>query len=312
MPMFHYGDVIAFLKVVETGTITRASELLGLPKSTVSRRLSSLESMLGVKLIYRNTRTTHLTDDGALFFDYCKRSIGILENGKRVIDHRKNQIQGLVKIVTTSVVGYTLISDLLAEFLEVYPHLRLVCVLSENPVEMFREGFDIAIDSGPLSDSGLIATKLGSTETSLFGSPFYFEKKGMPKNIVELNRYDLLDIGKINKHMKWHFKNGNEEQKLDIYPRMVCNDEIMLANVIVSGLGMGNLPAFIAKKYLAEGRLSVVLPQWKMEEKNFYAIFPEQSPMPNQIRVIIDFLVNRLRKKLSWDISPARETRVTG
>lgn len=300
--MLDLGDLMVFAKVVETASLTKAGKLLGLPKSTVSRRVTRLEEHLGAQLLHRSTRAITVTEDGELFFEYCLRSIGVLRDGERALQRKQHVPQGVVRVAIPYLLGQSLVGPLLAEFLELFPDLRLVSALSDDPVAMLRSGFDVAITLGPLADSGLIATKLGVTECGAFGAPQYFERKGMPQSHIELPRFDLLALGSVDRHQKWLFHNGANEVAVEFRPKLVCNDFILLRYAMLSGLGIANLPAFLCKHDLAEGRIVAVLPGWKTANVSFFALFFDPKTVPIRVRTLIDFLVERLRKTLSWDI----------
>lgn len=300
--MLDMGDLLVFTKVVETESLTKAGQLLGLPKSTVSRRLSRLEDHLGAQLLYRSTRSVTVTQDGALFFQYCLRSMGVLRDGERALQSHHSHPQGVVRIAIPYVLGQTLVAPLLADFLTVYPDVRLVSVLSDDVIHLLRSGFDLALAVGPLADSDLVAVKLGTTECGAFGSPGYFERKGMPQNHVELPRFDLLAAGTTDRRHKWRLHNGKEEVTVEYLPKLVCNDLILLRHAVLSELGIASLPAFLCKSDLAEGRLIEVLPGWQTADMSFYALFSDPKTVPVRVRSLIDYLVEHLRPILSWDI----------
>jgi len=299
--MLDLGDLVVFTKVVETESLTKAGRLLGLPKSTISRRVSRLEEYLGAQLLYRSTRAVTVTQDGALFFEYCLRSMGVLRDGERALQSQQHQPQGVVRIAIPYILGQTLIGQLLADFLKVYPDMRLVSVLSDDAPNLLRSGFDVALAVGPLPDSDLIAVKLGTTECGVFGAPGYFERKGVPQSHVELPRFDLLAAGSVDRRHKWRLHHGTQEVTVEYLPKLVCNDLILLRNAAVSELGIASLPAFLCKGDLAAGRLVEVLPGWHTPDVSFYALFGDQS-VPMRVRSLIDYLVEHLRPILSWEI----------
>lgn len=300
--MLDLGDLMVFVKVVETESLTRAGRILGQPKSSVSRRISRLEKHFNVQLLHRSTRAVTVTEDGALFFEYCLRSIGVLRDGERALQSRQHHPQGVVRIAIPYVLGQSLIGPLLAEFLELYPDVRLVSVLSDNAVELLRSGFDVALAVGPLADSGLIGVKLGTTECGAFGAPGYFERKGMAQNHVELPRFDLLAAGTVDRRHKWTLHRRDEEVGVEFTPKLICNDLILLRDAALAGLGIASLPAFLCKHELAAGRLVEVLPGWRTSDMDFFALFADPKGVPVRVRTLIDFVVEKLRPTLSWEI----------
>lgn len=300
--MLDLGDLTVFAKVVETESLTRAGKMLGLPKSTVSRRVSRLEEHLGVQLLHRSTRAVTVTQDGAVFFEYCLRSIGILKDGERALQQQSRTPQGVVRIAIPYLLGQSLVAPLLAEFLNLYPDVRLVSVLSDDAVGLLKNGFDVAIAVGPLADSGLIAVKLGTTESGVYGAPGYFERKGMPQSHVELPRFDLLAAGTLDRRQRWNLHSRDQAVAVEFLPRLVANDLILLRQSVLAELGIASLPAFLCKHDLARGRLVEVLPGWQTEDLEFYALFADPKGVPVRVRTLIDYLVENLRTTLSWEI----------
>ncbi len=300
--MLDLGDLQVFSKIVETESLTRAGLALGLPKSTISRRVSRLEDHLGVQLLHRSTRSVTVTEDGAMFFEYCLRSLGVLRDGERALQNRQNVPRGVVKIAIPYVLGQSLIGPLLANFLDLYPDVRLVSVLTDDAVGLLRAGFDVALAVGPFADSELVAVKLGTTECGIFGAPGYFERKGTPQNHVELPRFDLLAAGTVDRRQRWTLHKEDEQVAVEFSPRLVCNDLILLRHAVISELGIASLPAFLCKRDLAEGKLVDVMPGWQSTDMTFYALFADPKGVPVRVRSLIDYLAENLRHTLSWDI----------
>jgi DNA-binding transcriptional LysR family regulator len=300
--MLDFGDLVVFTKVVEVESLTRAGQILGLPKSTVSRRISRLEAHLGAQLLIRNSRAVTVTPDGAVFFEYCLRSLGVLRDGERALQDQQRQPQGLVRLAMPHALGQTLLPGLLAEFIELYPDLRVVTALSDDPTALLREGFDLAVGVGPLADSGLFAVRLGASEAGAFGAPAYFERKGMPQSHAELTRFDLLAFGMTDRTYRWSLNDGRHDVAVSFSPRLVCNDLLLLREAVLAGLGIASLPAFLCKQDLAEGRLLEILPGWKTEDIVFYALFTDPKTLPARVRALVDFMVERLRRRFSWEI----------
>jgi DNA-binding transcriptional LysR family regulator len=300
--MLDFGDLLVFTRVVEVQSLTRAGQLLGMPKSTVSRRISRLEAHLGAQLLLRNSRAVTVTPDGALFFEYCLRSLGVLRDGERALQNQQRQPQGIVRLAMPHALGQTLLAPILGDFLDLYPDLRVITALAEDATRLLRDGFDLAICPGPLADSGLFAVRLGSSECGAFGAPAYFERKGMPQTHAELTRFDLLALGELERGYRWVLHDGLHDVAVTFTPRLVCNDMLLLREAVLAGLGIANLPAFLCKQDLAEGRIIEILPGWRTEDLTFYAVFTDPKTLPARVRALIDFMVERLRRRLSWEI----------
>lgn len=300
--MIDLRDLMVFMSIVETESLTKTGEILGIPKSTISRKITRLEEHLGVKLLHRSTRSVKVNDDGALFYEYCARCIGVLKDGERAVQSKQQTPEGIIKVALPHILERRFIAPLVTEFLEKYPDVRMVSVLTNDPVESLKGGFDVAITAGPLTDSSLIATKLGVAEFGLYASPLYLERTGIPQSHVDLPRFDLLASGSVDKRESWTLQQDHHEFTVEFKPRFTANDLMLLRHAVLAGLGIASLPAFVCKRDLARGGMVEVLPGSQTRDMSFYAVFPSYQVMPARIRALIDFFVKRLRHELSWNV----------
>jgi DNA-binding transcriptional LysR family regulator len=304
--MIELQDLAIFVKTVELENLTRTAEALGLPKSTVSRRLTRLEAHLGVQLLRRSTHSVTVTEQGGVFFEHSLRCLGVLRDGERAVQTRHLKPQGLIRVAVPAALDRALFGPLVAGFLANHPDVRIVSVLTNEKIDVLRDGYDLAIVSGalPQAESSLTATKVGSTQHGLFASPAYVEARGMPQTHVDLPRYDLLATGALDGRGQWRLEGRHDAVQVDFRPRLTCNDLMLLREAVLSGFGIAALPAFVAKHDLATGRLVEVLPDRRFPDEGFYAVFPRHQVMPVRLRAFIDHLVERLRPALTWDPSP--------
>lgn len=304
MVVIETSDLTVFTKVVELESLTRAAQALGVPKSTISRKLTRLEEALGAQLLLRTTHGITATEQGLIFFDYAARCLGVLRDGTNAVQVEHSHPKGLLRLSVPHELDGSLLAPLLTEYLEAYPDVRLVTVLSNAAVDHFRDGFDLAIvaDTLPLAEASLMTTRLGATEYGLYAAPGYLERNGTPQSHVDLARFDLLTWGSVDMKAQWHLHHGDHQVMVEFRPRLVCNDLMLLRQSVLSGLGVAALPAYICKRDLAEGRMAEVLPGWRPPARSFFAVFPHQNVMPVRVRSFIDFLVERLRPTLSWEM----------
>jgi DNA-binding transcriptional LysR family regulator len=302
--MIETADLLVFTRVVELESLTRVASAMGVPKSTISRRLTRLEEKLGVRLLRRTTHGIVTTEQGVVFFEYAARCLGVLRDGTNAVQVGTTQPKGLLRISVPHELDRSLLAPMLSAYLETYPDVRLVTVLSNETIDHFRDGFDLAIvaDTLPLAEASLMTTKLGTTDYGLYAAPEYLERHGLPQSHVDLPRFDLLAWGTIDVKGQWRLTRDDDEVIVEFRPRLVCNDLMLLRQSVLSGLGIAPLPAFICKHELAEGRMVEVLPGWRPPGRSFFAVFPHQTAMPVRVRAFIDFLVERLRPTLSWEL----------
>ncbi|TPG15808.1 LysR family transcriptional regulator [Sphingomonas koreensis] len=303
--MIETSDLLVFTKVVELESLTRAAQALGVPKSTISRKLTRLEEQLGVQLLRRTTHGVTTTEQGLIFFEYGSRCLGVLRDGANAVQTQHSLPKGTLRIAVPHELDRGLLAPILADYLDRYPDVRLVTVLTDGRVDYLRDGFDLAIvaDTMPLAEASLMTTKLGTTEFGLYAAPDYLDRHGVPQSHVDLPRFDLLVWGTIDAKAHWHLRCGAMQVTVECRPRLICNDITLLRQSVLSGLGVAALPAFACKQDLAAGRMIEVLPGWRPPRRSFFAIFPHQQVMPVRMRALIDFLVERLRPTFSWDIA---------
>jgi DNA-binding transcriptional LysR family regulator len=301
--MIEMSDLVAFVRVVEAESLTRAAKSLGATKSTVSRRITRLEKHLGSQLLHRHSHKVTPTDRGMVYFEFALRCIGLLRDGEFAVQIQQRQPQGVLRIAVPHELDRTLFGPLLTEYLDQYPDVRLVSILANEQVDLLRGDFDLAIVAGNLPTTGtsLIATKLGTSENGVYASPEYVERHGMPQSHLDLPRFDLLAWGINDARAQWRLSRADQEVKVEFQPRLICNDLTLLRHAVLSGLGISILPEFVCKHDLAAGRMVAVLPDWHAPDIPYYAIFPQHSAMPVRVRTFIDFLVDKLRPKLSWE-----------
>ena len=302
--MIEISDLIVFTKVIELESLTRAAQAVGISKSAASRTLTRLERNLGTPLLRRTTHGVSPTEQGLIFFEYALRCLGVLRDGTNAVRLQHNQPQGLLRISVPHELDRSLLGPLLTDYLEAYPDVRLVSVLSNGAVDHLRDGFDLAIVAGslPLAESSLMTTKLGTAEYGIYAAPNYVERKGTPQSHVDLPRFDLLAWGAVDVKAQWQLRRDSHQVSIDFRPRLICNDLMLLRQSVLSGLGIASLPSFICKRDLAEGRMIEVLPGWRSPGKSFFAVFPHHAVVPVRIRAFIDFLVERLRPNLTWEM----------
>ncbi|MFZ5747184.1 MAG: LysR family transcriptional regulator [Pseudomonadota bacterium] len=302
--MFEISDLIAFAKVAETESLTKAGRVLGVPKSTVSRRLTRLEEHLGAQLVRRTTHKVTLTDQGTLFFEYCQRCLGLLRDGERAIQNQHRNPQGLLRVAVPHELDRSVLAPLMTDYLELYPDVRVASVVTNDQIELLRNGFDVAIVVGalPMAESAFIATKLGDADYGVYAAPEYLERKGIPQGHVDLPRFDLLAWGEVDMRATWQLHHDDGDVSVEFKPRMVCNDLMLLRQAVLSGLGIAALPSFICKHDLASGRIVEVLPGWRAPSTRFSAVFPNHQAIPPHVRAFVGFLVKRLRPTFSWDL----------
>ncbi|RXZ38755.1 LysR family transcriptional regulator [Oxalobacteraceae bacterium CAVE-383] len=286
------NDLLLFAKVVDEGSFNRAAERLGLPKSTVSRRIASLETALGERLLLRTTRQLHVTDFGASVLEHAHQVAAEVESATSLAHHRQLEPTGRLRISMPHDLAADLLAPMLARFAIDYPAVTLEMDLSARRVDLIGENFDLAIRvGGTLDDTSLAARKVADFSDGLYASPAYIARRGMPLRPDQLLQHDaLLILGRNGKARPWRLLRGEEIWEEPVPARAVVNSPGVLLRMACSGAGIVAMADEFTEPYLRSGQLLPVLPDWRLPENTAWAVFPGRRLMPRRTRVFLDAL----------------------
>lgn len=289
------NDVLAFTRVADCGSFTAAAARLGWPKSSVSHRVARLERALGVRLLERSTRRLRLTAVGARYHEHARRVLQELEQASATVAHFRAEPQGWLRISASVVLGQALLPPLMAEFATRYPEVQLFVDLANRRVDLLEEGFDVAIRSGVLPDSSMVARSLGWADARLYAAPGYLRKHGKPRTPNELRSHVLFDNAPSAPTDRWMLTHDDGREA--IVParfRIVGNDPALLREVASLGEGVVSLPSFVAAPALAERRLVPILAPWATRRVEVHAVFPSHKNLSPALRAFVDLAAKRL------------------
>lgn len=289
-----FGEMDVFVRVVETGGFTTAARACGMTPSAVSKLVSRLEARLGARLFNRSTRRLGLTPEGERFY---QRSLGILAdlNEAEREAGASAHPQGRVRISCNVPIGRQYLIPVLPEFLALYPEVSLDISLTDAVVDLVETRADVAIRSGPLKDSGLVARKLGDSAHHVVAAPSYLARHGVPVTPAELAGHNCLNFNYQRAGRDWPFLGDGEDEM----PRgnLSISDGDALRHLALAGLGLARLARFQVHDDLREGRLQAVLEDFNPgESKPIHALYVGQGGhLPTRVRVLLDFLGERMR-----------------
>jgi DNA-binding transcriptional LysR family regulator len=276
-----------FATVVEQGSFTRAAELLGMPKSSVSQKISRLESQLGVRLLQRTTRRLSLTPQGELYVEHCQGLLALARSANLAMARLRSAPAGRVRITAPEATGTLLLGKILAEFRALYPEVVLELTLSDEQEDLVGEGYDLALRAAPLKDSSLICRRIGQVARHLVAAPAYLAAHGMPQQLSELGRYACL----VHSAMPvWPLQEGGWR------PQGACvsNSLLALREMALHDGGIALLPHHVCEGDFAAGRLQKVLPDHPIPVNPFYLIYPSREHLAPALRTLMDFVAERL------------------
>ncbi len=292
MEQFQPNDLLVFARVMELGSFSRAAERLGLPKSTVSRRITALEEHLGERLLLRTTRRLAITEFGQQLLEHARQVAAEVDAVTALKEYRQAQPSGRLRVSMPSDFANLMLSDMLAAFVALHPAIALELDLSPRRVDLLGENFDLAVRMGELSDDALLAArKVAVLPSGLYAAPGYLAQRGEPVTPDDLLRHDALRLlGRNGEALSWSLTSG--EQRWDGVPpgRITANSPEFLLQQACAGAGIVAIPVFLATGCVQRGELRRVLPDWCLPATTAWAVFPGRRLMPAKTRAFIDML----------------------
>lgn len=284
-----------FAKVMEMRSFAGAASELALSRATVSKAVSRLEERLGARLFNRTSRRLALTDAGQKL---AERAMQLLMDGEAAENEALAQSavpRGLVRLAVPMTYGVKVIAPLLPEFLGTYPEVSIDLHLSDATVDLIGEGFDAGVRIARLPDSSLVARRLCGMRRYTVAAPSYLKKHGRPTHPMHLAQHRCFGYAYLSTPGVWHYVNAAGEQAT-VRPSgqlRVNNGEATLP-ALLAGLGIADLPDFIVGEVVADGRLEVILKDWKQPEGAVHLVMPPGGPRPARVEVLADYLAAKL------------------
>jgi DNA-binding transcriptional LysR family regulator len=301
-PWMDLKEVLVFAKVVQLGSFVRAARELGIPKSTVSRKVLDLEARLGARLLQRTTRTSNLTDVGRAYYAHAERILAEVEQAEAVVTMLQAAPRGLLRVAAP--LNFTQLGAIAKSFLERYPEVRLEIICSDRLVDLVADGFDVAVRVGRLADSTLIARPLGAMRNVIVANPDLVAALGAPQSPEELQRWPCIAFGSAAERATWELSSRDgKSARLRIEPRLVVNDFDVLAGAAVAGLGAALLPAQRCVEDLRAGRLRRLLPSWSSIERSLQAVYPSGRNVAPKLAAFLDHLAAAFSPP-PWEVLP--------
>jgi DNA-binding transcriptional LysR family regulator len=278
-----------FVRVIDAGSLSAAARSLGLPKSTVSRRLTQLEATLGVPLLHRSTRALTLTDAGRIYLDRVRSIVRDAEEAELEIKSRSARAVGLVRISATVAFGQGVLSPILCRLMEEEPGLRIDLRLAEQRLNIFSDNLDLAIRMGALDDSELVARKLCTVSRVLVAAPGYLKKRCAPTSPRDLETHAcIVTSADLD---RWTFADGTD---LRVPWRLAAGSVMTTVDAALAGHGIALVPRFVVEAALADGRLIEALPQHPLPPAQATALYPRDRVPSIATKRVVDMLVAEL------------------
>ncbi len=290
-----------FIKVVETGGITKAAEQLNLAKSAVSKRLSEIEKQLSVKLINRTTRKSSLTEAGNAYYQKCKLILEEVDDLNCQISSVQQSLNGALKLAVPLSFGVVHLVKALELFAKQHPSLQMDLDFSDRYIDLVEEGFDLAIRIGTLADSSMHARAIAPISHILCASPEYLALNGSPSTSEQLKSHSLLRYSRMPLAGIELTDKDNKKFTVPMESHCIANNGDFLKAMAVSGHGIAFLPRFIVWQELANGTLQSVMQNYQLAQMKAYAVYPQNRYLPKKVRMLIDFLSEHFGENPYWE-----------
>ncbi|MGY0798670.1 LysR family transcriptional regulator [Lysobacter sp. A286] len=298
LPRMHdLNDLYYFALVVEHSGFAAAERAIGIPKSRLSRRISQLETDLGVRLLQRSTRRFAVTDVGNAVYRHAQSMLAEAQAAREVVDRLSAEPRGVVRVSVPVGAAQQQMPKLLPEFLARYPQVRVQLLVSNRRVDVINEGIDVALRvRTKLDDDGsLVMRSFGQIQELLVASPDYLRKMGRPQTPEQLAEHVTMSMSEDDARQRWELHGPDGDvQRIEIKPRVMGFDLPMLLSLAIQGVGITLLPETVCADAVRSGQLEVVLPQWRLPQGIFHAVFASRRGMLPAVRVFIDFLAEKI------------------
>jgi DNA-binding transcriptional LysR family regulator len=290
-------DVLAFVRVVETGAFSRAAERMGMAKSILSRRVARLEKQLGARLLTRSAQGATPTDVGQAYFERASNILAELEAAEEVVAEAVTQVAGPIRLSAPLSFGVLHLAPALADFAREHPRVELDISFDDRNVDLIGGGFDLAVRIGSLPDSSLVARKIAPVRKVPVASPAYLAARGRPERPRDLAGHDILFYA----NEQWRFRVDRQWEHVRARPRLRADNGEMLRAAAEAGLGICILPSFIAAPAFEARTLEPLLRDFPLEEGGLHVVMPPGRAVTARVRALTDFLAARFGPEPEWD-----------
>lgn len=290
-----------FVAIATLGNFARGSEKLNISRAMASKRVSDLETELGVKLINRTTRSMSLTEAGRKLLATAESMFDLLESAEQEIRSATAIPRGTLRVNAPMSFGIRHLSPIIDAFLLECREVSVELTLDDRVVNLVDEGYDIAIRIRRLGDSSLTARRLAPARMVLCAAPSYLERRGRPDHPQELSRHDCLVYDYLARQNVWSFARDGVEADVRVAGRLHGNNGDVLAQAAVDGLGVMLAPTFIAHEALRSGALAPILCEWRAIEPSLFAVMPPGRVDALKVRSFVEHLARAIGKTPYWD-----------
>jgi LysR family transcriptional regulator, regulator for bpeEF and oprC len=290
--MDRFDTMLAFTRVVELESFTKAALSLNLPKTTVSAQVLALEKRLRVKLLHRTTRRISVTTDGAAYYERAIRLLNELEETEAALNQATASAKGRLRVDVPTPLGRLVIIPALPDFFKKYPDIQLEIGCDDRPIDLLEEGVDCVIRIGHPLDSTLVARRVGTMQFILVASPEYLQTHGRPTHHDDLQRHQAVHFfsSKTGKVRNFVLEHEGVEQEIPAIRKLAINNGDAIVAAALAGIGICQLPTFMVQGYLTDGKLEKVLGDYPTGSLPMNALYPQNRHLSSKVRAFIEWV----------------------
>ena len=284
-----------FVRVVETGSFSKASGDLGITQPTATKHVAALEQRLGARLLHLSTRGVTATEVGALYYDKCKAIQRELEEADNLATLLQSKVGGTLRISTSVAFGRRVVTPLALRFMAAHPDVSIDLAFDDRYVNLVEQGVDVALRMGRLADSSLGARYLGVNPWLVAAAPAYLARAGTPAAPAELERHACLVYSSVQGDDRWQFSDAaGRALAVPVRGPLRSNNLSTVLAAARAGLGLAALPRYVARESLADGSIVPVLEGHALPTQELHAVYPSPKLVPSKVAAFIAFLQEAL------------------
>lgn len=291
------NEIAVYIQVVQSLSFSAAAKKLGMPNSTVSHKVSSLEQRLGVTLIQRTTRKLNITPAGHMYYKKCMQGLEAIQAAEMELASIQDEPSGLLRITAPVELGKSVLPGIISKYVGKYPKVRVELILGGRRMDLLSENVDLAIRVGNLADSTLIAKKIGSPHFAPYATPKYLKNRGIPLHPRDLRLHDSIIFTPA----------GIDEVKLvgpkgsfnaPVTSKIMVNDLDAVKDLVMMGEGIGFMQSYFCGPEIKSGKLIRLLPDWRSEQTPVHFVYPAQRFVSPKLKAFMKMALEPLKSML--------------
>jgi len=291
-----------FVAVVRAGSLTGAAERLGVTRSAVSRRVSQLETHLGVRLLHRTSRTLTLSEAGHRYYEHASAAVDATRQAELAAMELQDEARGRLRVLAPMAFGRVQLAPRLGKFMRSHPQVRVSLVLDDRSGRLLDGEFDVALWAHTIRRDAMTVRTVAQLHSVLCASPEYLVGQDAPSTPADLQDHPCLAYSYSEEAVRWTFERDAQAETVEVAGPMEVNNGDALSEWLLQGLGVGRLPTFIAAPHIAAGRLVRLLPEYAMPSRGLQIVFADRVYLPQKVRAFVEFVVAELGGATApWD-----------